>query len=721
MKKALLIVESPNKIKTLQRILGNEYLIKASIGHVKNLPKNSLAVDIENSFEPEYIIIMGRKKIIKELQEVRRKCDKVLLSPDPDREGEAISWHLAEELNIPPTSKCRVTFNAITEKVVKEALKSPRPIDMNLVNAQKARRVLDRLVGYLFSPILWEKIMMGLSTGRVQSVALMFICDREKEINNFIKEEYWELKGYFKTNKGKEFSAKLSKINDAPPQIKSKESVAKILNEIKLSPLIVRKINRKKVLRDPGPPLITSTLQQEAYNKYKFSAKKTMRIAQSLYEGVNIKGKGQVALITYIRTDSVRVDDSACEDARNYILKNFGKDYLPPKKRVFQKKGKSKVQDAHEAIRPVYLDLTPDIVANSLTKDEFKLYDLIFRRFIASQCTSAEIEKLEIILSIKEFDFKIATEHILFPGFLILMPKANSAEKIKEIDILKNLTENEKVMPVRYEPLQKFTEPPSRYTEATLVKTLEKKGIGRPSTYATIVSTLSDRNYVIKTGGKFFATDLGMLVAAFIKKYFSSFINVDFTAEMEEKLDAISEGKLSYTELLSYFYKKITEVRASVDKTKPKLEIKTDVTCPLCKKEMLLKFSKNGKFLYCSAFPECKGKISLMNTTNFLSKGVELDKKLKIKNLLPKCEKCGKIMVTKKGKFGFFLACSGFPACKNTNPIVESLDIPCPEKGCNGMVVQKLTKKGKVFYGCSNYPDCTYASWKKPGRKEQVS
>jgi len=651
----LVIVESPAKANTISRFLGKDYKIVASVGHVRDLPKSQMGVDIENNFEPKYITIRGKGDIINKLKKEAKNAKKVYLATDPDREGEAISWHLAYLLNIDKEDKCRITFNEITKNAVKNAIKSPRKINMDLVDAQQARRILDRIVGYKISPLLWRKVKKGLSAGRVQSVATRLICDREEEIENFVPEEYWTIDVKLsKQDSRSTFTAKFYGSQSQKIDLKNEEQVSGIVREIEGENFIVQKIKKGEKKKSPAPPFITSTLQQEASRKLGFPAKKTMMIAQQLYEGIDIKGVGPVGLITYIRTDSTRVSSEAQQEARNLIKEKYGDEYVPDEIRIY--KNKSASQDAHEAIRPTYVSMEPDSIKDSLNNDQFKLYKLVWDRFIASQMSSAVYDTVNVDIAAGKYIFKANGSRVKFQGFMAVYIEGRDEETEEDETNIPVLVEEEILNKKKIEPRQHFTQPPPRYTEATLVKALEEKGIGRPSTYAPIITTILARGYVVKEKKQFYPTELGRIVTDIMKKHFTDIVDVEFTAQLEKKLDDVEEGEKNWVDLLKEFY---------------------------------------SQFL--DAYKEAESKIAQVEIPDEVSDVI--------------CEKCGRNMVIKSGKFGKFLACPGFPECRNTKPIVEEAGVNCPK--CGGKVLIKKTKKGTKYLGCENYPECTFLSWDK--------
>jgi len=652
MSQSLVIVESPAKAKTISKFLGKNFKVKASMGHIRDLPKSQLGVDIENNYEPKYITIRGKGDLIDELKKEAKKASKVYIATDPDREGEAISWHLAYILGLDISEKCRVEFHEITKKAVVNAIKNPRDINMNLVNAQQARRILDRLVGYEISPVLWKKIKWGLSAGRVQSVAVRLICDREKEIREFVQEEYWTITATLK-NGDRVLDAKLVSFGDEKLKITNKEQADEIIKRLTGKIFYVNEVKKQERRKNPFPPFTTSTLQQEAYKKLNFSTKKTMQIAQQLYEGIEIKGEGSVGLITYMRTDSVRISDEAKKTTRDFIKDNYGTEFVPSTERMY--KSKSGAQDAHEAIRPTSVERTPDRIKNSLTNDQYKLYKLIWERFVASQMADAIYDIMSIEFESENYIFKSSGSILKFSGFLSVY----RTDEEEEDKLLPDVKEKEEFQPVAIEPKQHFTQPPSRYTEATLVKALEENGIGRPSTYAPIITTILERKYVERDKKFLKPTELGEIVTELLKEYFSDIVDIDFTAEMENKLDEVEQGKENWIDIVDGFYKPLKE----------KIKIAEE---------------KIGK--------------------------IKIEEKVEETDI--KCEKCGRNMVIKSGKFGRFLACPGYPECKNAKPLVEEIDVLCPL--CGNKIIVKKSKSGKMFYGCSNYPECKFASWYKP-------
>lgn len=652
-KKTLVIVESPSKAKTIGKYLGSSYKVIASVGHVRDLPKSKLGIDIDNDFEPEYISIRGKGDLIKELKKEAKAAGKVYLATDPDREGEAISWHLAYLLGIDADQPCRIVFNEITRDAIKNAVKNPRPIDLKLVDAQQARRVLDRLVGYQISPLLWRKIRRGLSAGRVQSAALKIICDRENLIKNFVPKEYWNINAVFK--KGKKFTARLAERDGKKFIAENGEQASAAVSELNAGKYIVSQIVRKERTRKPFAPFTTSSLQQDAANKIGFTTRKTMMVAQQLYEGVEIKGMGTVGLVTYIRTDSVRISQEARAAARSYIEKNFGKQYAADN--IYTNKKKD-IQDAHEAIRPSRIDIDPEAIKDSLTKDQYSLYKLIWSRFLSSQMAAAVFDGMQVTIENGPYNLKASGSKLIFDGYQKVYSPNFDEDKDK---LLPELTEGEELKAEDITSEQKFTEPPSRFTEASLVKDLEEKNIGRPSTYAPIIATLLDRKYIKREKKTLLPTDLGFLVTELMEQYFTEIVDAGFTAEMEDKLDDIEAKDLNWKQVVREFYGPLKEELEVADKAIEKVKLEDTLSGDIC-------------------------------------------------------ELCGRPMAIKTGRFGEFLACTGYPECKNTKAIVKSINVKCPD--CGGDIVAKRGRSGKIFYGCSNYPDCKRAFWYKPTNRK---
>ena len=741
MGKSLIIVESPTKAKTITKYLGRGYTVMASVGHVKDLPTSKLGVDLENDFEPQYVTIKGKSKVLAEIKKKAEEADKVFLAPDPDREGEAIAWHIEQELLGKSKKKkkdgkiFRVLFNEITESAIKRALQSPGEIDMKLVNAQQARRVLDRIVGYQGSQLLWNKVRRGLSMGRVQSVAMRLICEREAERDAFRSEEYWSITALLAGINPPAFEAKLHHINGEEASIENAEQAGRIVSEIQGKTFVVQSIERREKKRNPVAPFITSRLQQEASRKLHFSPKKTMTLAQQLYEGIEIGAEGATGLITYMRTDSPRISNEATADAREVIQSRFGADYLPGTPNVY--KTSKAAQEAHEAIRPTSAGRDPESIRQYLDHDQYNLYKLIWNRFIASQMVPAILDVTRIdsmpVDTNERYLFRSTGTVVKFPGHTIVYmegvdkelpsqkPKADQEADDDERQ-LPELSEGERLRLVEQDgqtvpgmiSKQHFTQPPPRYNEALLIKELEEKGIGRPSTYAAIISTIQDRKYVEKTEGRLVPTETGKTVNDFLLKGFPELINVDFTSQLEEQLDEVEEGNKQWVAAVRDFYLPFTremERAKTIPGPKDTVEPPTDIPCEKCGRMMEIKWGRNGKFLACPAYkddPPCK------NTQNFEKLP---DGTIKI---VPKqelttdqvCDKCGSPMVVKTGRFGKFIACSGYPQCKTTKPL--ALGVKCPQPDCGGDLVQKRTRKGRSFFACSNYPKCEFAIWDRP-------
>ena len=655
----LIIVESPAKANTIKKFLGGSTKVVASMGHIRDLPKSKMGVDIEHDFEPEYINIRGKGDLIKSLKKDAKNVKKVYLATDPDREGEAIAWHLAHILEIPEDSICRVTFNEITKETVKESIKNPRKIDMNLTDAQQARRVLDRIVGYKISPLLWKKVRRGLSAGRVQSVAVKLIVDREEEIEAFIPQEYWNIYAQLLERKSKKnFTAKFYGKDGKKIEIHSKEEVDEVLKKIENGKYIVTDVKKAEKKRNPAPPFTTSTMQQEASRKLGFTLKKTMSVAQGLYEGVSVGEKGTVGLITYMRTDSTRISEEARAAAKKQITQNYGENYY--ENRYF--KTKENAQDAHEGIRPTYIDLEPDKIKEFLSNDQYKLYKLIYNRFLASQMATAIYDTVSANIDVNSYNFKANGQTLRFKGFMTLYVETEDNKKEEEDISIPELEINEELEKKKIDTKQSFTEPPPRYTEASLVKVLEEKGIGRPSTYSPTITTILERHYIEKEQKQLIPTELGKIVNKLLTENFTDVINVEFTAKIEEEFDSIAEGKQEWKQVIRDFYAPFEKQVEKVEKELEHVELVEEV----------------------SDVP---------------------------------CEKCGRMMVIKYGRYGKFLACPGYPECHNAKPIVETIDEPCPK--CGGKVQIRKSKKRRKFYICENNPDkCDYISWNKPEKKK---
>lgn len=654
MPRYLVIVESPAKAKTIKKFLGSNYEVLASNGHVRDLPKSQLGIDIENDFEPKYITIRGKGELLAKLRKQAKKADKVYLATDPDREGEAISWHLSQALKLGEKETNRITFNEITKNAVKASIKQARDIDMDLVNAQQARRMLDRMVGYRISPLLWSKIKRGLSAGRVQSVALRIICDREEEINSFIPEEYWTLEADFEV-KGRK-KPLVAKYSGSKMEIKSEAQMNELLKNLEEAKFVIKEIKKSERSRKAPLPFTTSTLQQEAAKALNYSTKKTMQLAQQLYEGIEIKGHGTLGLITYLRTDSIRVSDEADQAAKEYIKNNFGEEFVTTTEN--QGRTGKKIQDAHEAIRPTYIDLTPNQLKESLSRDQFRLYQLIWKRFIASRMQPAIYETTTIRIDANGYRFSTSTSKIVFEGFMSVYTPAE--EEVIKKESFENLQEGDKLSLLELHKTQHFTQPPPHYNEASLVKTLEELGIGRPSTYAPTITTILARRYIVKENKNLYVTELGEAVNQVMKTAFPSIVDVNFTANMESLLDCVEDGTVNWKTVVSNFYPDLEEAVKNAEKELEKIEIEDEVT-------------------------------------------------------EEKCELCGNNMVIKYGPHGKFLACPAFPECRNTKPYLEKIGVLCPV--CSSDIVIRKTKKGRKYYGCINNPDCEFMTWQKPSNQ----
>lgn len=709
MPKSLVIVESNAKTKTINKFLGNEYIVVSSIGHIKDLPKGKLGVDLIDSYEPNYVTIRGKGSILNDLKKAAANSDAVYLATDPDREGEAIAWHIYEEIKPRVKKIHRILFNEITENAVRKAIQNPLTIDRNKVEAQKARRVLDRLVGYQVSPILWNTIYKGLSAGRVQSVALRLIVEREIEIEKFDPREYWTITAELKGANTNSFLSKLAKIDKAKPEIPNEKECLGLVEDIKTKTFIIDQIRKKEVKRNPAPPFTTSTLQQEAAKRLGYSSKQIMMIAQKLYEGIEIGNEGSVGLITYMRTDSTRIASEAVQAVREYILNSYGKEYLPSRPVVY--KTKKGAQDAHEAIRPTSTERPPKTLKKFLSKEQYKLYELIWNRFIACQMAPARMDQTTIEILAKDgpspviYLFRTTGSIITFRGFLQVYEdfkeEKNDDDDDNNIKIPDNLKEGAILDLLNLIPKQHFTKPPARYSESSLVKELDNLGIGRPSTYALIISTLLQRKYIDRQTRQLFPTELGRTVNKLLIQNFPNVFNVKFTALMEEELDQIEDGDKEYFSVINEFYqpfiKAITEVDSRKEEIKESLMEETEEKCPKCGAPLIVRWGRNGKFVGCSAYPECK-----------YTKPMEGE----VQETGMLCEKCGRPMIVKVGRFGRFLACSGYPECNNSKPY--KIGVACPKEGCNGEIIERKSRRGKVFYGCSNYPKCDFVSWNKP-------
>ena len=781
MGKSLVIVESPAKAKTINKFLGRNFTVKASMGHVRDLPKKRLGVDEKHDFKPTYEILPGRKKVIDDLKKAAESAERVFLAPDPDREGEAISWPLAEVLKKTNKNLHRVMFNEITKRAVLHGIQDPQKIDSNKVDAQQARRILDRLVGYKVSPLLWEKVRRGLSAGRVQSVALRMVVEREREILAFKPEEYWTLGAFLEAKEPPPFEARLFKVDDKKADLKSKEDTDAVVAALKGAAFVVRSVESKEKKKNPVPPFITSKLQQDASRKLGFTVRKTMTLAQRLYEGMDLGEMGTIGLITYMRTDSTRIAPEALQEVRDYIVKAHGPEFLPEEPRLY-KTGKM-TQGAHEAIRPTSMELTPDRVKKYVQKDEYLLYSLIWNRFVASQMKSAVFDVTTADIMAGKSLFRATGSTMKFPGYLAvyqdIVEKAkkdapDAPEEDEATRALPPLTERERLKLQKLDPKQHFTQPPPRFTEASLVKELEENGIGRPSTYATILATIQSRDYAEKQEGKFVPTELGLTVTDLLVQHFEDILDVKYTARMEEELDEIEEGRLDYVDALKDFYKQFAKdlkaATANMENIK-KMEEPTDRVCEKCGKPMVIKWGRYGRFMACSGYPDCKntqeiatvvlgngGKPGAPGTTTSESPAIPEDHGT--------CEKCGSPMVLRKGRFGPFIACSAYPKCRNTKKIamdkegkitvtkkpdrildekcpqcgkplavkdgrfgeftacsnypeckyikLKEVGLDCPRENCGGRIVERRSRRGRVFFGCNNYPKCDFVTWYRP-------
>jgi DNA topoisomerase I len=764
MPKALVIVESPAKAKTINKYLGKQYVVKASLGHIKDLPKRDLAVDVEHGFEPRYEVIEGKKKLISELKQAARKVDEIYLAADPDREGEAICHHLQEELQDKKGKQriYRVMFNEITKKAIEKAFEKPGQVNVSLVDAQQARRVLDRLVGYKISPLLWDKVRRGLSAGRVQTVALRLVVEREREIRAFVPREYWTIDADLLAKKTPVLTARLIRLNEQAAEIGNQALADDVVAQLEGADYVVKSVGTREKKRNPVAPFITSTLQQESSRKLRFSVKRTMMLAQRLYEGVEIGKEGAVGLITYMRTDSTRISDDAIRDARDYITERYGKPFVPDSPNIY--KSKKDAQDAHEAIRPTSMAFTPDVVEKYLAEDEMKLYRLIWNRFVASQMMPALYDQTTIDVSAKgrngvDYTFRATGSVLKFEGFLKIYQEGKDQADEDDEELKHRLplvTEGEKLRFKSITPDQHFTEPPPRYNEATLVKRLEADGVGRPSTYASILSTIQEREYVKKEGGRFIPTELGMVVTDLLLESFDDIFDVKYTARMEEELDEIEDGKLDWRTAMSDFYDRFDRDLKHAEEHMTdikRMEKPTDLICEKCGKPLVIKWGKHGSFIACTGYPECTYTRELtvdlpdVDKADLTEQGDE-----------EYCENCGRPMVLKKGRFGTFHACTGYPDCKTTKPIGgqqkkpdQALDEKCPQCGnhlvskhgrfgeftacsnyptckyvkqktigvkcpeCSeGEIIERRSKKGKTFFGCNRYPACKFVAWAKP-------
>ena len=715
MAKSLLIVESPTKVNTLKKIVGKDFIIKASVGHLKDLPKKKLGVDVDKDFAPEYITIRGKGKILQELKTAAKKCDTIYLAPDPDREGEAIAHHIGNEVARFTKGKIyRVTFNEITKKAVLDAIKNPTELNNNRVNAQQARRILDRLVGYKISPILWKKVHRGLSAGRVQSVALRIVCEREREILAFKPREYWSITLELEGSKKPLFQAKLFKVAGKKVEVANKAEADEILKGMEGAKPVLENIVKKERKRNPSAPFITSTLQQEASRKLNFSPKKTMMLAQRLYEGITLGKKGTVGLITYMRTDSVKLSDQALEEVRAFIPERYGKEFLPTAPNTY--KSKKSAQEAHEAIRPTDVKIEPSTIKDNLEKDSYRLYQLIWSRFVSCQMVPAVLDTTQFDIQSGNYLFRSNGSILKFAGFMKVYVESQDDDQSDESKpegkgddrLLPALEKGEVLKVHEILPEQHFTQPPARFSEAMLVKELEDKGVGRPSTYAATISVIKDRDYIQNVERRLQPVELGFMINDLLVENFPDIMTTEFTAKMEEQLDDIEGGKLGWVEALNSFY---IPFKADLEKAEEKMKDfkaqveETDEVCDKCDQPMIIKWGRFGKFMACSGYPECK------NTRDLGDKGDSEDG-AKTDEVEGNCDKCEAPLIMKRGRFGKFIACSKYPECKFTKPI--GLGIACPEETCEGEIASRRSKKGRTFYGCTKYPDCKFTSWDKP-------
>ena len=700
--KALVIVESPAKSKTIKKILGDNYTIEASFGHIRDFPKNVLGFDVTKNFEPSFIVIPEKKKVVDKLNEIAKKCAKVYLASDPDREGEAIAWHVRQVLKVDDSKIQRIEFNEITPKAVKYAVEHPREIDINRVKAQQTRQILDRLVGYKISPVLWEKLRNNhLSAGRVQSVALRMICEREDEIEAFKPVEYWTISAELQKEQAT-FEAELQKYLDKKIELKNEEDSSKVVEYLndKSTEFVVDKISKRETTRKPSPPFITSTLQREASSKLGYGVAKTMQIAQKLYEGIELGSDGAVGLITYMRTDSVRISEDAQFAAKEFIVENYGKKYYPEKPNDYVKVGKKNVQDAHEAIRPSYPSRTPQSIKSYLTSEQYRLYKLIWDRFMSSQMQKASITNTSIDIKAGDYTFKAGTSSIIFDGFLKLYSEENDNAK----KLIPEMKKGDTLKCNKINPQQHFTQPPPRYSEASLVKALEEHGIGRPSTYAPIITKIQTKGYVEKIEKVLAPTLLGRTVSKQLVEHFKDVMDYDFTAGMENKLDEIADKKVKSEKVLKDFYEPFVKIVADAKQNMARINIESDIKCPNCGKPMVVRTSRFGsQFLGCSGYPECKTMMPLNATQESTQQKPEVCKE--------KCEKCGYDMIFKVGPYGKYMECTNTD-CKNRKRVVISTGVKCPK--CGGEIVQRKSKYGKIFYGCNKYPDCDFVLWNEP-------
>ena len=720
MTKPLVVVESPAKVRTIKKYLGNDYNVAATVGHIKDLPQREMGIDVEDGFAPKYTVIPGKQKVIQALKQAAADAEEVYLAPDPDREGEAIAWHTADVLKKKGRRFYRVLFHELTKDAIRQAMTRPQELDRNKFEAQQARRILDRLVGYQVSPLLWRKVKGGLSAGRVQSVALRIICERERAIQLFVPQEYWSITAHLEADSPPPFAAKLVKRGKDKLAIPDETAAQHILSVLQGEAFRVEKVQKRTIKKNPAPPFTTSKLQQESIRKLRFTAKKTMMLAQQLYEGIDLGPGEPVGLITYMRTDSTRIAETAAVEAQQLIVERFGRDYALDRPRVF--KNSKQAQDAHEAIRPTSVANTPEQVAPHLSRDQLALYQLVWQRFVASQMQEALVDQVSASIAAGPYVFTASGSSVKFPGFMALYraeEEDGDGNGDKAREQLPELKEGQRLTLHRLEPKQHFTQPPPRFSEASLVKELEENGIGRPSTYAAILSTIRDKGYVDWVKGYFRPSELGFIVNDLLVMSFPDIFDVEFTARMEENLDQVETEKANSLDLLTRFY---TPFRKDLDRAAEGMVsikgvgVATELKCPECGHTLHVKIGKNGHFLACSGYPECK-----------YSRDYTRDEKGNIQPVEPladeptdkRCEKCSRPMVLKRGPFGDFFACSGYPECRNTqsrtqNGNGKSTGVKCPQDGCTGELLEKTSKRGKTFYGCNRYPDCTFATWDKP-------
>ena len=723
MTKSLIIVESPAKARTLKKYLGKDYDVKASVGHIRDLPVSKLGVDVKKDFAPQYVTIKGKSNIISDLKKAAKKADNIYLAPDPDREGEAIAWHIAHILKSADKPIHRALFHELTQKAIRAAIDNASIIDQNKFQAQQARRILDRLVGYQISPLLWEKVRRGLSAGRVQSVTVRMICDRESEIDKFQPVEYWIISETLEGKNPPRFIARLDKVSGRKAKVENQEQADKIVSTLKKAEHTVSAVDKKERKRYPSPPFITSTMQQDANRKFRFPAKRTMGLAQKLYEGIELGEKGPVGLITYMRTDSTRINDEAMAEVRDFINKDYGPDFLPSKPNAYKSAKAS--QDAHEAIRPTDVTLTPEKVAPYLEKGLLNLYTLIWKRFVASQMCPAIFDQTTVSIQADKYLLKTQGAILRFKGFMALYVESTGDEngetngkegKTDGSAIIPDVATGDTLKLLTIDPKQNFTKPPPRYTEATLVKALEENGVGRPSTYAAIISTIQDKEYVVQQERKFMPTDLGKLVNELLVEHFPAILDIEFTATMEENLDKVEEGKSNWVKLLHAFYgpfEKALSAAKQEMKSVKRQGIPTGISCKFCDGSLVIKWGKTGEFLACENYPTCKFTQNFKKDENGTIIPVEKEEPV---DSGEKCEKCGKPMVFKHGRYGEFQACSGYPECKHIK--AQTTGVKCPEENCEGELIQKVSKKGKVFFSCNTFPTCKFATWDKPVPKQ---